>query len=164
MARERSRGRPVYCAAPMRTVLLLLPLACAFASCGTVTEWRELKSAPMTFGECYDGLVFIAGKDGFSPDALACDRGMGTWQSRWRERQLGLGRPGRFRLRAEVLIDEGSPEAGWPIRFAIDQEKVKDLRKSMQPTEDDWSDDDQDTEREAILGEKLVRRLAPKAR
>lgn len=147
----------------MRTVLLLLPFA-ALASCGTVTDWREMKSAPMTFGECYDGLEFIAGRDGFTPDPLACDRGVGTWQSRWRERQIGLGRPGRFRLRAEILIDEGSPGDGWPIRFAIDQQKVKDLRKSMQPSEDDWSDDDQDREREAIFGEKLVRRLAPAGR
>lgn len=117
----------------------------------------------MTFGECYDGLEFIAGKDGFTADASACDRGVGTWQSRWRERQIGLGRPGRYRLRAEVMIEEGSPAIGWPVRYAIDQEKVKDLRKSMQPTEDDWSSDGQDRERETILGEKLVRRLAPKA-
>lgn len=130
------------------------------ASCTTVTDWRELRSSPMTFGECYDGLEFIVGRDGFVADPLACDRGMGTWQSRWRERQLGLGRPGRFRLRVEVMIDEGSAAEGWPIRFAIDQQQVKDLRKSMQPSEDDWSDDDQDREREAILAEKLVRRLA----
>lgn len=148
----------------MRTAARSLPLCFLFAACGTVTEWREMQSAPMTFGECYDGVVFIVGKDGFTPDPLHCDRGVGTWQSRWRERELGLGRPGRFRLRIEIMIDEGSTTAGWPIRFAIDQEKVKDLRKSMQPREEDWSDDGQDRERETILGEKLLRRLAPKGK
>jgi hypothetical protein len=145
--------------------LLRLPLAALFlvlASCGTVTEWREMKSGPMTFGECYDGIVFIATRDGFTPDALGCDRGLGTWQSRWRERQIGLGRPGRFRLTVEVLMDESSAADGWQIKFAVHQEKVKDLRRSMQPAEEDWSSDGQDREREAILGEKLVRRLAPK--
>lgn len=117
----------------------------------------------MTFGECYDGLVFIATRDGFAADTLASDRGLGTWHSRWRERELGLGRPGRYRLRAEVMIDEGSTTIGWPIRYAIEQQKVKDLGRSRQPREEDWSDDGQDREREAIFGEKLVRRLAPKA-
>jgi hypothetical protein len=82
-----------------------------------------------------------------------------VWQSRWRERQIGLGRPGRYRLRAEILIDEGSAADGWPVRYAIEQQKVKDLRQSLQPQERDWSPDGQDREREVIFGEKLVRRL-----
>lgn len=141
----------------------VLPLLVSFAACGTVTDWRELRSAPMTFGACYDGLVFIATRDGFTADTLACDRGVGIWQSRWRERQLGLNRPGRYRLRAEVMIDEGSNDSGWPIRYAVEQQKVDDLGRSMQPREEDWSGDGQDREREAILGEKLLRRLAPKS-
>lgn len=141
----------------------LLPLLLCLPACGTVTDWREMRSAPMTFGACYDGLVFIAQRDGFSADSLTTDRGNGSWQSRWRERQIGLGRPGRYRLRAEVMIDEGNDATGWPVRFAVDQQKVKDLTKSLQPREEDWSDDGQDVEREAILGEKLSRRLASKA-
>ncbi len=122
-----------------------------------------MKSEPMTFGECYDGVEFLATRDGFTPDPLVCDRGVGMWQSRWRERQIGLGRAGRFRLKAEVLIDEGSADAGWVVRFAVQQQKVKDLGKSMNPTEDDWSEDGQDSEREVIFGQKLARRLAVKA-
>jgi len=147
----------------MKSAICLLPLFLSFAACGTVTDWRELKSAPMTFGACYDGLTFIATRDGFQIDTLASDRGIGTWQSRWRERQLGLNRPGRYRLRAEVMIEEGSTEAGWPIRYAVEQQQVKDLGRSRQPREEDWSGDGQDRERETIFGEKLVRRLAPKA-
>ncbi|MBX3463888.1 MAG: hypothetical protein KF830_12020 [Planctomycetes bacterium] len=147
----------------MKSAARVVPLLLSFAACGTITDWRELRSAPMKYADCYDGLVFIAQRDGFSADSLACDRGLGTWQSRWRERQIGLGRPGRYRLRAEVLIDEGSDQAGWPIRYVIEQQKVKDLRQSLQPQEGDWSPDGQDREREAILGEKLVRRLAPKS-
>lgn len=117
----------------------------------------------MAFGECYDGVEFLATRDGFTPDPLACDRGVGTWQSRWRERQIGLGRAGRFRLRAEVLIDEGSSDVGWIVRYAVQQQKVKDLGKSMTPKEEDWSDDGQDAEREFTFGQKLERRLAVKA-
>jgi len=132
------------------------------SACGTVSDWRELKSAPMAFGDCYAGLIYVANHHGFAPDVSVCDRGLGLWQSRWRLRQLGLNRPGRYRLRAEVMIDEGSTTAGWPIRYVIEQQKVKDLRHSTDPTEDDWSDDYQDRENEAIFGEKLARRLSPK--
>ena len=77
-------------------------------------------------------------------------------------RQLGLNRPGRYRLRAEVLFDEGSPDKGWPVRFVVEQQKVKDLRRSMEPAEEDWSSDYQDREAETILGERLSRRLSSK--
>ncbi|MEO6597200.1 MAG: hypothetical protein ABIP94_20850 [Planctomycetota bacterium] len=145
-------------------LVLLAALSALLSACGTVTDWREIKTAPMALGEAYDGLQYIASRDGFTADVTATDRGLGTWQSRWRQRQLGLGRPGRYRLVVEILLDEGSTAAGWPIRYAIRQEKVKDLRYSMDPREEDWSSDGQDSEREAILGEKLVRRLAPGSR
>lgn len=142
--------------------LLFLPLL--LTSCGIVRDWRELQTAPMTLGECMDGIVHVANGVGFSSDDSVTDRGMGIWQSRWRFRVLPpVGRPARYRLRAEVLVDEGSAAAGWPIRFAVDQEKVEDLRRSIEPREEEWSDADQDRESEAILGEALVRRLAPKS-
>jgi hypothetical protein len=145
----------------MKTAFLL-PLLLCLPSCSAIMDWREVSTAPMTYGECYDGLAYIANRDGFTADLLVSDRGLGYWQSRWRERQLGLGRPGRYRLCAEILIDEGSSTSGWTIRYAIEQQKVKDLRKSLEPTEDDWSSDGQDRERETIFGEKLVRKLCNK--
>lgn len=145
----------------VRHLLVLLALL-ATTACGTVSDWRELQTAPMTLGQCFDGLVFVAQTSGFSADVPECDRGNGKWQSRWRLRQLGLGRPGRYRLRAEVLLDEGSNAKGWPIRYVVEQQKVKDLRRSMEPTEEDWSSDYQDREAETILGERLSRRLSSK--
>lgn len=143
-----------------RCLLWFLPL---FASCGTVRDWRELETAPMTVGECFDGIVHVATGVGFTSDDSVTDRGLGVWQSRWRFRTLPpVGHPARYRLRVEMLLDEGSPTDGWPLRFAIDQETVDDLRRSMDPREEDWSDDGQDREKEAILGEALSRRLAPK--
>jgi hypothetical protein len=121
-----------------------------------------MKSAPMTFGACYDCNVHIATGGGYGVDLAGTDRGNGVWQSKWRERQLGLGRPGRYRLLAEVPLDEGSTQAGWTVRFVVEQQKVKDLRKSMDPKEEDWSDDGQDRERETLFGEQLVRGLNPK--
>ncbi|HZN39648.1 MAG TPA: hypothetical protein VFD82_12640 [Planctomycetota bacterium] len=146
----------------MKSALRWLPLCFLFAGCGTIIDWREVKTDPMTIAECYDGFVYIAGKDGFAADTAACDRGLGTWQSRWRQRALPLGRPQRYRLRGEILLDEGSAEHGWTIRYAIEQEKVKDLRHSQNPGPSDWSPDGQDGEREATLGEKLARRLTVK--
>lgn len=147
---------------PARRLLLLLSALSSLTACGTVSDWRDIDTAPMAFGECYRSLVFVAEHHGFSPDVPNCDGGNGVWQSRWRPRQLGLNRPGRYRLRAEVLFDEGSPTKGWAVRFVIEQQKVKDLRRAAQPTEDDWSSDGQDAEIEAIFGEKLKRRLGAK--
>lgn len=145
---------------PPRAVLFL-PLLLS-AACGTVRDWRELRSGPMSYGECFDGLVHVANGAGFTADGSATDRGLGIWQSRWRFRTLPpVGRPARYRLYAEILVDEGSPATGWPIRFAVDQQQVTDLRRSIDPREEDWSKAGQDRETEAILGEALVRRLAP---
>jgi hypothetical protein len=71
--------------------------------------------------------------------------------------------PGRYRLRVEVLLDERSAATGWPVRYVVEQEKVEDLRRSLDPREEDWSSTGQDKEKEVLLGERLVRRLAPKS-
>ena len=126
-------------------------------------DWRELKTAPMTLGECMDGVVHVAKGAGFMSDDSVTDRGMGIWQSRWRGRVMRpSGNPARYRLYLEVLVEEGSAADGWPIRYTVDQEKVDDLRRSIEPREEDWSSTSQDSETEAILGEAFVRRLAPK--
>lgn len=116
----------------------------------------------MSLGQCFDGIVHVANGMGFTSDDSVTDRGMGIWLSRWRFRSLPpVGRPARYRLYVEVLVDEGSPAEGWPLRFAVDQEQVEDLRRTVDPREQDWSSAPQDSETEAILGEALVRRLAP---
>jgi hypothetical protein len=129
------------------------------ASCGSVRSWQELSTRPMRQGEVYAAVDQLARADGFLPDAATSDGGLGIWQSRWRHRQIGLGRPGRFRLRVEVMIDEGSPDSGWPVRYLVEQQKVKDLKKSQSPAESDWSADGQDQEREYLFGERLHRRV-----
>ena len=143
----------------LRSLFLALPF---LAACGTVHEWRELQTAPMPIGECFDGIAFIAKGAGLASDDSVTDRGNGIWQSRWRQRALFQGRPGRYRLRAEVLIDEGSPTKVWPLRFAVEAQKVKDERRYNDARDEDFSSDGQDREKEAILGEALQRRLAPK--
>lgn len=144
-----------------RLSLLLLSL---LASCGTIRQWRELKTEPMTIGQAYQGFVDIAtARDGWRVDESATDRGNGLWQSRWRKREMERNFPIRNRLVMEILIDEGSREEGWWLRYRIEQEKVKDLRRHSQPREQDWSPNGQDSEGESILGERLVRRLAPES-
>jgi hypothetical protein len=129
------------------------------AGCGSVKSWQEMTTKPMRQGEVFAAVDQLARADGFLPDAANSDTGLGTWQSRWRNRQIGLGRPGRFRLRVEVMIDEGSLETGWPVRYLVEQQKVKDLKKSASPEESDWSADGQDSEREYLFGERLRRRV-----
>lgn len=141
---------------------LLVPFL--FAACGTVRDWRELKTEPMPIGDCYEGIAWVASRDGYQSDDSVSDRGFGIWQSRWRNFVLPENRhPGRFRLRVEVLLDEGNATEGWPIRYAIDQEVIDDLRRSRDPREEDWSAAGQYKEREAILGERFLRKLAPKS-
>jgi len=134
------------------------------ASCGTVRDWRELETEPMSFGEAWEGFTRIAtARDGWRVDEAATDRGNGVWQSRWKKREMERNFPIRNRLKMEFFMDDGSREKGWLMRYVIEQEKCKDLRRHSNPQEDDWSADGQDNEGEAILGERLVRRLAPKS-
>jgi hypothetical protein len=106
---------------------------------------------------------YLARTDGYAPNPPDCDRGLGTWVSRWRYRQIGLNRPGRYRLRAAVLVDEVAEDKSWTVRYLVQQQRVKDLERSHDPAEDDWSEDGQDSEREFLFGERLRRRLAPSA-
>jgi hypothetical protein len=148
----------------MRTLCLAwIPLL--FAACDSVRHWQELTTDPMPVGQVFEGIIHVASGDGLVADATETDRGNGIWQSRWRMFIMPLTRhPGRYRLRVEVLLDEGSAANGWPVRFAVDREKVDDLRRSIEPREDDWSSAGQDTEKEALIGDRLARRLAPKGR
>jgi hypothetical protein len=141
--------------------LLLFSL---FASCASVRDWRELQTEPMSLSEAWNGFVQIAtARDGWRVDQSTTDRGNGIWQSRWKKREMERNFPIRNRLNMEILIDDGSRETGWLVRYVIEQDKVVDLRRHTDPTEDDWSPAGQDSEGEVILGERLMRRLAPKS-
>lgn len=141
---------------------LSLLFASLSASCGTVRHWRELQTDPMSIGAAWEGFVQVAAsqRDGFLVDQTKTDRGLGIWQSLWRNRQSERY-PIRYRLKAEFLFDEGSPEEGWLLRYVVEQEKVKDIRRHVQPSEDDWSADGQNVEVEDILTYRLQYRLAP---
>ena len=54
-------------------------------------------------------------------------------------------------------------QTGWPLRFYIEQETVKDLRRDENPREEDWSADGQDAAKEALFQERLLRNVAPKS-
>jgi hypothetical protein len=145
--------------------LCLASIPLLFAACENVRHWQEMTTDPMPVGQVFEGIVLVASGDGLTADATETDRGNGVWQSRWRGFIMPLTRhPGRYRLRVEVLLDEGSAATGWPLRFAVDREKVDDLRRSIEPREEDWSAAGQDTEKEALIGDRLARRLAPKGR
>ncbi|MCA8976910.1 MAG: hypothetical protein KDC98_19460 [Planctomycetes bacterium] len=146
----------------MKSARLSLLALLTFTSCGVVHEWNEVQSVPMTLADCYDGIVDTATTVGLVPDISVCDRGLAIWQSKWREvslRPFGLG---RFRLRAEVLLEEGSAERGWVVQFAFEREKVGDPRRERSPIEEDWQADGQDREKEALFGERLRRRVGVK--
>ncbi len=145
----------------MRTTACL-PFLLLFAACGTAHDWREVPVGPMVYGQVYDGIDAVARGDGYLPSIPDSDRGLGIYQTRWRHKNLAMGRPGRFRLRAEIM-EGGSREQGWTVRFYIEAQKVKDLGKSLDHTEDDWSGDGQDGEREGVFGERLRRYLVPLA-
>ena len=145
-----------------RSMVRCLPLLFLVA-CGTVREWRYLDTEPMSLAECYDGVVFIAEGGRFYNDKSVSDRGLGTYQSRWLRRESERNFPLRLRLRCEVLIDQGSSEKGWPVRYVVEQEKVEDLRRHRDPQEEDWEADGQDSEAESMFGNRLARRLAPKS-
>lgn len=127
------------------------------AGCTTSKNWRELLVDKLPIGVVYSDIEFVAVHDGYVASIADSDAGLGTWHSKWRLKQLPLGRPGRFRLSAE--IHEDGRAGGWRVRWCIEQQRVKDLGKSIDYVEDDWSDDGQDAERELLFGERLSRRL-----
>lgn len=148
----------------MKSVRLLFLVPLLFASCGVVHNWNEIETAPMSLADCYDSVEFIAVSPGrLRPDTGVCDRGLGIWQSRWRERTLGRFGKGRYRLKAEILIDEGSRTDGWTVRYVVEQQRVEDPRRRDEPTEDDWANDGQDREAEANFGERFRRRVGVKS-
>jgi hypothetical protein len=138
--------------------MLLLAILLLGAACSSY-EWREYRSGPTTQAEVYDAIDYLARTDGFGP-STECDRGLAIWVSRWRVQQIGLGRPGRLKLRVEILLEESDPKEGFFVRYRIERQTVEDLGKSLEPEEDDWEDDGQDTEREALFGERLRRKLS----
>ncbi|MBK8100306.1 MAG: hypothetical protein IPK26_24660 [Planctomycetes bacterium] len=139
---------------------LLLWLLLWLPACSTAKKWQEVQSGPMTLAEVYDGIEQTAVGDGLAASAPDSDRGLGIWQSRWRERYLGgVARPGRYRLRCEILIDEGTAEKGWVVRYHVERQKVSDLTRSRDPAENDWSSDGQDQESEFLFGSRLALRL-----
>jgi hypothetical protein len=142
----------------LRSSFLLLLQLPWFVACSTPYEWREMQSGSATRAEVFQAIDTTAQTDGYMPGS-GCDRGMGLWESKWRYRQLGLGRPGRFRLLVELLLDDGSTADGWTVRYRIEQQMVDDLRRSMDPLEDDWESAGQDFEREELFGERLRMRL-----
>lgn len=129
-----------------------------FASCKSY-DWREYRSGPATQAEVYDAIDYLARTDGFGPSP-ECDRGLAVWVSRWRVQQVGLGRPGRLKLRVEIALEESNPKEGFLVRYRIERQSVEDLGKSLEPEEEDWKDDGQDVEREYLFGERLRRKLS----
>jgi len=133
-------------------------LVLATGACSTAKRWQEMTVGGLNFAQVYDTVDLMARTQGFVPSPTDCDRGLGTYQTRWRLHQIGLDRPGRFRLVVNI-DDRESASKGWLVRWYIEQEKVKDLSYAERPRESDWSSDGQDGEREYLFGEQLRRSL-----
>jgi len=140
------------------TAVLLAPVL-ALASCGTQREFREVTIGPAKFREVYDAIDHVARTDGFLLDPSESDAGYGTWQSRWRNVTLRLGRSGRYRLRAEIQDDKDLRKGYFMVLYCVEKQEVKDLSRADRHTEDDWSPTGQDADREQIFRERLVRQV-----
>jgi len=57
---------------------LLLPCAFLFAACGTVTNWQEMHTGPMTQADVFDAVASVAQGDGyFEPRRVKAGRRLG---------------------------------------------------------------------------------------
>ena len=155
-------GLSLYCAAPHSPMTMLrsaLPLLMVlFASCGTHFEYAELRVGDVPFARVWEGLDYVCRTDGFRVDSAASDRGLGIYETRWRERTLALGHAGRRRLHAEIN-DDHQVENGLMVRFYVEQQRVHELTRALRFVEDDWADAGQDTGYQRIFGERLRHRL-----
>lgn len=152
MVRPHSRALP--CSASL--ALLVLP------ACGTYHRWQEIETAPMPQAELFDAIEYIAVKNGYTPDIGECDRGLGHYQSRWRQSHQWVGRPVRYRLMVDVDYENLLPNDGYLVRYAVERQKIGNPARSMDPREEDWSNDGQEAEAEYLFGTSLQLRLTGK--
>lgn len=137
-----------------RAVILaaLLLVGCA----STRRNWRELGSRTVPFEDAWDAVAQTSARHGFPMSESESDRGRGQFKSRWRSATQGFGQTRRRRVVAEILRSEAdAPIPGWQVRFHVEQQAVKDMARSLDPREEDWSSDGQDANFEDILEVQL---------
>ena len=157
-----SAGRAAPLLASSVPFALLLPVLLLLASCGTLHDWQEVKTEKIAQAELFDAIEHIALKNGYTPDVGETDRGLGVFVSRWRRSHQWVGRPLRYRLVVEVDLEEPTQEGGYFVRYAVERQKVGNPSRSMDPREEDWSDDGQESEAEYLFGTSLQLRLTGK--
>ena len=138
-------------------VLLLLVGACASSR----RDWRELGTRPIAFQDAWEAVAQTAARHGYPLDDSLSDRGRGEFKSRWRTTTQGFGQTRRRRVVAELKradVGESLP-LGWEIRFHVEQQAVKDMARSLDPREEDWSGDGQDRNLEDIMEAQLKMRF-----
>ena len=134
-------------------VLLLLAGACASSR----RDWRDLGTRPIAFQDAWEAVAQTSARHGYPLDDSASDRGRGEFKSRWRSTTQGFGQTRRRRVVAELKRAEGGEglPPGWQVRFHVEQQTVKDMARSMDPREEDWSGDGQDRGLEDIMAAQL---------
>ncbi len=114
----------------------------------------------MPFEEIWNAVVETSSRHGFRIDERESDRGRGDFTSRWRTWTQGFGQSRRTRVRAE-LRSEGQTEERmlWQVRFCVERQRVADMARSMDPREEDWSNDGQERDLEDVIEAQLRMRF-----
>ncbi len=138
-------------------LLSMLTVSCASSR----RDWRELALPDVPLQDAWGTFERYARQTGHPAEPQETDRGLRIYVSKWSTRPMSIGRRGgmggRTRLRAEFVplaesrAHAGESLAGWLIRFCIERQTVKDMARTMQPDEDDWSYEGQDTDLERQL-------------
>ena len=142
---------------PTKLLTSLLALLCAslvLSSCALFGKQnfrhRELDVRKHTFGQVWRGFDGASRRQGFLSEPGKTDRGAKKYESRWIERIAPFRRGRRFRLAAEFVRPEDQP-AVWRIRYYVETQRVDNLKKVMNPEEDDWEPAGQDGLKEDVL-------------
>ena len=123
--------------------------------CFTRIQWNEFQTGQPMFEDAWGGFQRIAVGEAYPP-APGSDRGTRRYESRWRTMKLPFRKGYRKRLHAEF---EQVENVGWTIRFHAEQQQVEDFARSMEPRDQDWEPDGQDTGLESRIMQKLIFRF-----
>ena len=156
LARPRMNAKPPRRAPRSLRPALLTALTALSACASTYRDWQDLGVRPQAFQDIWDAVAEVSTRHGMAPHGRYTDRGRGQFTSRWREVTPGFGQSMRQRVRAQLIEQKGEDDAVlWQVRLCVERERVKDLGRSLQPREEDWSSDGQDQELEQIIVTQL---------
>jgi hypothetical protein len=131
-------------------ILFLVSLSGGCAWFGWPTE-RELVVEGVPYEDLWNRFAEVSASSGHPVDEARSDRGLREFVSKWRERPMAFGLAKRTRVHGRFEEDDGR----WTIHYYVERQDVPKKSRALEPTEDDWRRDGQESIVEETMGAQL---------